>query len=151
MLHIESNLPRVENESMGSEQMITRRRKTLMLQGMSDMSAQGLWLSAKQINPCSSGTENKATPLCCFVHPPRVPACVWHPAGPLAQQGQSSLGRFWRTARMVRVRGCTGAGWIVASTSAQKGACEGHELLGYCFWGVWKRGQLLPSFQTKGK
>lgn len=115
------------------------------------MSAQGLWLSAKQVNPCSSGTEKKATPLCCLVHPQHVPACIWHPALPLGSARTELPGAALEHSSVVTASCCTTASCIVPSTSAQKGTCEGHELIGCHFWGLWKWGQLLPSFQTKGQ
>lgn len=62
------------------------------------MSAQDLWLSAKQVNPYSSGTENKQ-PHCAAscTHSMCLHAFDILP-DPLAQQGRSSLGQFWRTA-----------------------------------------------------
>lgn len=62
------------------------------------MSAQGLWLSAKQVNPRSSGADKKATPLCCFVHHSMCLLAFDILPAPLAQQGPSSLGQFWSTA-----------------------------------------------------
>lgn len=87
------------------------------------MSAQGSWLSTKQISSCLSGTENKATSLCYRVNPQHTHFDVL-PA-PVSQKGQSTMEQFWRTAVRSEKSCCTRTGQIVQSTSAQKGAHEG--------------------------
>lgn len=90
-------LPRVENESMGSRLTIMQRRKTLTLQQMSDNVSTGLvaFSKANQSSFIRNREQSKPVVLLCASI-----ACLHAfdilPA-PL-EQGQSSLGLFWRTA-----------------------------------------------------